>query len=1439
MKKALLGPKLWLFFLTFSLGLMACTKKGSSPSLDVGPAGPACDQLNVVRDASWTSGFVKSFVSCLSEGNESSRAKFALTLDVLNRLGDQSLQSALDLFRFEFEGKDVFFGLSSSFLDRGAPDQSPQRWVATQAVLEDTKPYAFLRLMMELKRRDLLNPLLDTLQSADDTLPKGLIETAVRQFLNDEQVKADTITLIQSFLADEEAFVHFNAFLTPHRKVLDASCTSDCVYPGSNELKSSAQHWLDFWSGLPAAQRDRLALAMAQLMKGSLEQDDRVAMDRGQDLLELSVDAVTRSDNVYGQVYDALNVILDTPLSSYEPFIQGLNRIKDNPIYLDAFQEKIGSSQVQDLVLEFLWKGGQPKSCSTVLPGLSSASDKEKQSAILRELLNAHPACESKSPVLVYLSQVLGYECANASCSINLLQVPEAADFAKLLDYHWTETEDELRTDSFYLYRLGASRAELSAVEWTNIRAAAKDARFQSAADLLVFEKTMQRQFPRLLSNNWLELSLNQTLLKLSQVEQSFKGVHPDRDPIEQWYYPGSNGSGNDADTQLVRLVYGLYKNGSADQILSRLFQLDTLEKAWRSSHPESKVKRRDLAQMVAPLRSLGSLFRNPSASFKPEAEKIALPWLGSVKNVVSFDKSGLREKASGQVVRQTLLFDESETGLSLRSRYKEQLALASASVPEAEADELRRWLVDDYISARMQDFEVYPIASGLHFPLGLFDRQPLSAVEARTLTLFLGTQFSAELSELPENATVSPSPETNVNPKTEGPRAYFGPSALGGTERPWTSFWLMQNNSLSADRKSLSALREDLVINTLSIRQSFVEKASAPTLLSQGLLDVTDADKLNEHEKLLVQLHLMSPILENRGKQYFVPAIGMDAYCPRKNGQTWSGTTCPFSFEKAADYEDFIVQRFTKAFCAALPRESANLAFALQSMGLNDTTTEVARLCARSQGNVVWKGNSLEGTLIHALQMGKNPRLKESVKAIPAQLHWLKVSQELSDPKEQLKSFLSVTPVMDGLTSAKIEQRMGIYRSFFSRQPPAISTWMLYLSRDIGLRGLTESLKKLGSQPVGGSQTPVQDFLSLIANQYAQSMELKDSNLEFVFKLLTEVAKHAYARDTMLRILGKPYDPYAGILMGYTIPQAVKAGILPEFSWKTYAPLRLLLQNENLDLLQGLAAVYDRDAALWLNHWLKLSENFPNHRVLANDLRPLLQWVRAFAKTRDLRAGEELKTLLSMRDWSPATKALTRHYRLLRVSLPDLSNQWHDAYYFESAALSRTLVETLPRLLTLKDRFELSGGDNRLMVDAFLGIIQGPLKHDSKELSLWLQDERMGFRAPSYWGAALRDVKFRKDLDSALAGFDMVSLAEWKQLRSEWDTLGPHSSHLIQYTADNVVLRSDKARQQKDALQSLARVTTNPDRWRELGLTLDAWLDDRSVLTEWQTKGN
>ncbi|MBC7531231.1 MAG: hypothetical protein H7318_06600 [Oligoflexus sp.] len=1414
------------FFLTILVSTGACTKHTHTPTISQTEQPGACEQLNLVRDANWTSGFVKSFVNCLSDGKEGSREKFALTLSVLEKLGDNSLQATLNIFKWEYEGKEVFLGLASSFLERGASQDSAKRWAETQSLLEDTKPYAFINLMIELKKRDLLTPLLDVMESTDALLPQGFLESGVRQFLSDETVRQDSEVLIRAFLADSEAFNAFNAYLTPERRALTQDCAQDqaCPYPAAGELKSSAQHWLDFWAGLSPEHREHLAQAMAQVVKGTLEQENLVALDRSNRLLALGTQTVARSSNVFTQAHEAITVLLDTPLNQYEPFIQGLNRIKDNPIYLDAFQEKIGSGTLQGMIEDFMWKGGQPKTCTQPILGLSEGRDEATRSALLAGLLKPQASCGSKVPVLVAMSEWLGYECSLSSCGMSLINDVKGSDYAQLMSYYFKRTGETLARDPWTLYRLGASRLDLTPAIWSQIVSLSQSYPLQKLDDVLAFEAKAATQFSAYLPSDWLEISLDQNLLELSSLEESFSGVFPDRDPIEQWYF-------SDADPKLARLVFGIYPQGPADQVSAELFSLNRLQKDWLASHPKSKVSERDLAQIVAPMRSLSSQFRNPAASFKAEAEKINLPWLGSTKYSTSFAKDGKAEN-TGDSLKLSLLFDETENGLGLRARYKEQLALATASFPTDEAEEFRRWMTEEWMPARMGQVESASSVQSGELPVELFDRQNLTVEESRMLPFFLGQQFVKEMNQAPTNTLVSQSPETNINPKAQAARTFSGPSALGGSEHPWTSFWLAKNDSLNPKYPTLQAMRDSIANDAAALQSDFVPQSTSPVLISQGLLDTADADKLNDHQKLLLQLHLMSPIFENRGKQFFVPAVSFANYCPQKNGQNWQAAACPFQFSDFAKYRSFVQNRFSTSLCSMI--SDATSPEVLASMGLSESPAAVKQFCAAYPSTLRWSKPWLQSTLSNAIRMGKNPKLRASLKGIPADLRWAK-AQHSNNPKQIVKAFLSHTPVLDGLTSSKVLQRSGNYQAFFSNLPGASSVWLLYLSQGIGLRGISDSLKRLGGSPVAGSEKPIEDFLNLITVSYEDAKAKNQTTLMFGIGLLTEIAKRPYARETVVGLLGKPYDPYAGVLIGYTLPQAVKAGILPEFSWATYAPLRLLLQSQNLYLLQGLAEMYDRDALDWFDVWTLIVEQFPSVEIMASDMKPLLNWLRAYLKSTEATTAPELSKLLVLRDWQPAMESATRQYRLLRVSLPDLSNKAHDPFYFESPALSRAVLESLPRLLALKDRYELAGGDKNLMADAFLGMIQGPLKHDGKEAAAWLQDNRMGFRAPSFLAAALRDKVWREQLNASIEGLSLTNHEEWKNLREEWNVLGPHSFKLIDYMAKNVVLHNDKAQFEKQGLETLAKVTGDEARWRDTQKVLESWLDEKSVLKEWQ----
>lgn len=1430
-----------LITIAIQFSLVATTigcKKPKSPRGQPFPkdanAQAACERLNLARDASWTAGFVRTFIECASNSEDS----FATTLDVMESLGEKGLQAGLDLIRWnpkDAVNKDPLLGSLSVLLDRGTQlddgtviVDSDARWKATQPFLESMKPQPFLKLLLQLQKRGLLQDFWTLMATVDEATPQGFNGTMLRQLLSDSQTQSDLRTLIDVLVKDPEAYEELKSFLQGESYTFIKDCGSDdCFFPDANQNRTTAQHWLQFWNSLGAERQDRLQRMLSQIFQVVLEQPDALAVDRTQQLFDLGEDSVLRTKNLYLQFAEIFHVIRNTSLDSFAPFIQGLNRVKDNPVYLDAFQEKAGSTYLQDLVQDFLWKGGQPQGCLASIPGLRDAKDQGSFTALYKGLVNPNASCAGQVPALLFLSQTMGWECPRDLCS--LASMPEAnSDYLSLLDYALASVDRKLSVDPWYLFQIGAARDQMTRESWTLLKGVIQQHPKSTTNDLLRLETTVTHdsRLKKVMAPDWLERWLQSELLELSSLEDSFQGLFPDRDPIEAWYF-------SDADTRMSRVLFGLYTTGPGERLQQETFSFASAKASWFRFKPDSKASDRDIAQVVAALRSIHAQTKNPGVSFKPEAEKVNLPWLGGLKNAPRFAADGLREGES-QMLSPNLLFEEGDDGMAIRSRYRDQLILASAALPKDETDAFQDWLFNRWIPE--QDAAAKsPSSPTVSIPEELFDKDALRPIDGRLFALFLAQQFAAEMQTAPASSRINSLPASNVNAKTQAARQFAGPANFGGTE--WTSLWAFDSGLASESHQTLRDIIDSVDGNEARLKTLLEGRVQNLPSMKQGLLNPPDSAKLDAHERLLLQLHLSSPIFQSRGQQFFVPAIGFSDQCPQKNDSgTWSAVPCPFQFDNFAAYRQFIQDRVRGSFCSILKTDSGLDVSRARQMGFQDSSSDLQKLCGSSSLSWTWSPSWIQQVVRDSFALGRNPKLKATYRQLPAVLRLTK-AMGMQDPKQRFLTLLNHTPILSGGTSARVLQRVGTYQALTQETPKLVSTWILYLTERIGNRGISDSLKKLGGQPLPGSAAPVQDLLGLVTSGYEKARQQKFTTLEYVFDLVTSLSAQPYARETLFRLFGKPYDPYVGILLGFTLPQAVKAGILTDFNWDTYAPLRLMIQPANLTDGQKLMSLYDRDALSWFDIWERIRKPFPTAKIMAEDAGLLLHWFEKYfdSAERSLGKSQAFMRLARSMDAREAMPALVRSSRLLNKSLADLDNNWQKPFVQQMDALTGVAVKAGPMAWDLLSRLPLDGETKDLPMEAFLGMIRAPLTHDGKEIYALLQDARVGMRAPSLWSLAWNDKQWRTNTEDILAALNNTDRGQWQSLQKEWAVIGPDFGKTLRYMADNIVWKNAEATSQKAALSTLADTVNSPERWESSQKIFESWIDDGSTIRAWR----
>lgn len=1393
----------------------------------------ACESFNLARDASWTATFIKSFIICATSSEDS----FATTIEVLESLGEKGVQAGLDLLLWnppEAQDKDPLLGSLVVLLDRGTQLEDgteivdgDKRWAATQGFLESLRPQASIKLLLELQKKGLLQDLWSLLGTIDQSVPQGFSGVMLRQILSDAQTQADLKILIDVLVKNPEAYQELKSFVEAESYPFLNDCDSnDCFLPETNPARTTAQHWLNFWNGLGTERQDRLERMLSQVFQVVLEQPDALAVDRTRQLFDLAEDSVLRTENIYKQFAEILQVVRSTSLDSFAPFIEGLNRVKDNPVYLDGFQEKVGSTYLQDLVQDFLWKGGQPQGCQAAFPGLRDAKDKASFTALYKGLANPSTSCSGQVPVLLYMSQTMGWECPRDLCSLALM--PETdANYAPLLTYALRSAERKLAIDPWYLFQKGAVRDRMSREAWEIVKATIEKHPKGSMTDLLLLENTLAHD-PRLkkvMAPDWLERWLESELLELSSLEDSFQGLFPDRSPIEQWYF-------SDADTRMSRFLFGLYTGGPGERVQQETFSFEAAKASWLRFKPDSKASDRDIAQVVAALRSIHAQAKNPIVTFKPELEKVALPWVGGLKNSPHFTADGKRE-ADTEPLAADLLLDESAEGMAIRSRFRDQMVLASAALPKEESDAFQDWLFNHWIPQAQSGWKAS--SSSLEIPDELFERTDLKPSDGRLFALFLAQQFGAAMQDVPEGSQVNELPASSQSAKTQASRQLSGPASFGGAE--WTSLWAFDSGIASENRTSLKEVIDAVDSDESRLKALLESRVQNLPILKQGQLNPSDRDKLDAHELLLMQLHLSSPLFQSRGQQYFVPAVGFSEQCPQKQADgSWKAINCPFHFDNFTAYRSYIQKRVRSSLCSVLVTDSGVDVNRARQMGFNDSPNELQKLCGTSPVTWTWPQAWVQQLVRDAFALGRNPKLKASYRQLPALLRIAK-SMDLQDPKQRFTTFLAHTPILSGGASARVLQRIGTYQAMTQESPKLISTWLLYLSERIGNRGVSDSLKKLGSQGLPGSASPVQDLLGLVTSSYEKARQEKMSTLEYIFDLITNISSKPYARETLFRLAGKPYDPYVGILLGFTLPQAVKAGILADFNWNTYAPLRLMIQPENLMDGQKLMGIYDRDALSWFDIWERVRAPFPTAKVMGDDALLLVQWLETYFESAEhaLKKSQAFMRLAHSMSVSEAIPSLVRSSRILNKSIPDLDNVWQKPYVKQMDALTGVIVKAGPMAWDLLGRLSLEGETEDLAMEAFLGVMRAPLTQDGKEVYALLQDARVGLRAPSLWSMAWTDKQWQAQAEDIIAALDGTERSQWQALQKEWVEIGPQFSRSLEYLTKNVIWKNAEAKSRRAALTTLSDTVNTKERWESTQKIFEAWVDDTSTIRAWR----
>jgi hypothetical protein len=966
----------WLVGILLTLsGISACHKaklnRAPEPGNKSDAARAACAELNLARDAAWTATFLHEFIRCAAIQDERKSETFTHSLRLIESMGLERLQTAMDLLLIEprknVTDSGVYPNLSAliTLMDRGMHDErglpltgTESRWDTLQNSLSAVRPRPVFQFLMALEDANALDGFLQELIAWSDALPPAALAGLTHKVLTDASVRDDLQNLQRETLDDP-------LFSAGMKKLWEPR-----FYPWKGETEGSSEpqtffgHALHFWKRSTTEEQKRWAHGAAAFLRMGLETQRDELLRRTHDLYNLFRSYALRQEHFLSDLRELLHQALNTSLKDLEPAMKGLTQIRDNPSYRDAFEEKAGSTYMHELVEDFIWEGGRLQSCSVEFAGMKSDPEMDHPRAVLQPLLTPQAACQGRVPLLLYLDETLGLNCRTGVCGRPWLtdeaQV-SAADMKKLGQFAWNWLEKELRADPYRLKHRQLAYGPLEGERLDQLKVFWQEHLPGSAQELVAADEALQAdpRFHALLKKDFLESWYGLVLQKLNTLPDEFRDVWPDARNPEGWYQKNS-------DIKLQRIGLGLYAFGSLDAATRGALPLD---EAWKKLEQDLPgiLQPADFSQIVSPLRETAGIIKNPTVSIKPETEKISPDWPGSITTHLAY-------LPSGQIARQPApygpaqLTQETADGWMMLTRYRDQLPLLTASADPSRAKKLESWIQDSYLPSWTLALQKELGSSVETLPWDLFEGESLSAEDARMFALFAAQNWLGVQPKLPNGSTLASLPLTPAFTKERAPQAFLGVPVLTGSQQTWAGFWAFDSGFFAAS-KSLQDLLNKLPQDVNAVRTEFLEAARNPKVITQGRLNVIDRDKLSTQHKLLVQLQAVSSVYQSRGQQLIVPALGFDAFCPEGSGVG----PCPFTVKSFASWRRFMEDRVLDHFCPFVSSTEFSADFQREwrdALGFQDSPAQLAQLCA---GRKLPAGSNLFPVIIRSLCVSTN----------------------------------------------------------------------------------------------------------------------------------------------------------------------------------------------------------------------------------------------------------------------------------------------------------------------------------------------------------------------------------------------------------------------------------------------------------------------------------
>ena len=1416
---------------------------GSEPEPVPAPS-ESCQNFRAIGDLSISFSYLDNLFSCINDEGDEPLAHIA---SIHKTVGEEGFQAWKRLLIDSTETQPKlaaaypYLLAFSTLLDRGLFDYSgnslaerSDRYDTLQTVLKQLNPKPLAQLTLHWAHEGNLAPILEDFGHLIDELPPASISGYLRLYLSDPDFHKNLTQAANRLLKDElNRDAIFETLQWRSFPLFSNDAILDCLdglkaCESVDSSHSFLEHLSSFWSSLTPSERSSLATSLGEMIRTGLSADT--------DTVEYYIEnlAITLTD--FGQwesepttsIARILSVLVETDLPSIAPLMAGFERIRNNPTYFSALQEKQGSTLLHEKIEDFLWNGGPVSSCNTMYPGVRDSADHEDLLARLRDSTASHASCANGTSLLAaFIRDTLNVACEQ-NCSEVFAQTIENSPtpdyWDKTMGLLLNEMERSIRFDPYYFRsaRLGyeaINQSDINLIKRILSDSPVTDAEaFVRFADKTIMHQDLRKKLAPDFWSRW----LIQSLSKYSELSYHFSDLYSSKQEVDESY-------------KINRILSGVYPSGPVEQHLQERLSPNAIS---QMAPATLDIQSKDVSAIMFPGYSSSSYIKNKSVSFKPTEETIRFPYSGAVVNPITISDQGAMQKPERDQEAAFIFMPNGNKSWSVFNRFWDTLALSTSELIGSEAQNFGTWAKSDLKSQLETNF-IQPAVT-IAPPedvLAMFQKaEELPPDIVRSLAFYVSHHFITPTRRIEGIDWAETGPRLNKNAAI---RAAFGPSLLYGTEKTWQAYRDHLPRSLrNPDSLRSMSLQWTQATTINRFKEKFSEAASNPATVIIGAARQDDSPPIDEQYHELSYLLALTGVYESRDELFLQPLVSQADICPRRPENQWIPSSCPGKLPTDQAFGRFLKDQTLLYLCpffddALFTREFQRLMS--ESMNFTESIEQLHSLClpmkTQSEYSALVSAKSLESSITTLLTVGSQPKIETEILNIPNEIKRYQLAMHAKPSRYSLRDALSTQSFENSKTNATLNQQTGLYKNFISAQPNFIDYVISQVKTNSDSNNFSEALVNLSDENFGVTVTSLPELFDTILFEFDKSLYEGDSLLKFITKIGIILGQDEEKAGSFLRVFAKPHDPYFGILLGYTFPQAIRALVFRDFNWDNpdYRLAKEILKPGNLLLLRGLTSVLDTEGGEIFKTFVRVVSTFPDQTSWLETMNRVISWfsnsLAASSSNTDL---DLVKSATAIRHSSnqSLTGVLAGLFLNLGEPIADLSNDWQPSsgHNFNQLA-SSFLTHGIPMFAKIQKAYNSAPP---VFSDAILGMMldEWNMEHGIVSLAM-LQDARIGFRQPNLYSNLFKSEAMRKDLQLGLQSIYDIDAQLWLASTDEMTTLLSEASSITNLLLSDSTIDPEIETDLRFLLAVLNRQADNQGENLELNV---------SVLKNWLT---